>query len=122
MILDLKLVILQYSRRKKDIMTWKIIRHPCHKIYYAAQGIATIVQKLSNKQSAKVICRFDRLRTSHSKRHQNHLSFEKLVSSAYAFNCIALRVNHGLTSCKDLATALVQVGGRNRNLVNSVYI
>ena len=30
----------------------------------------SIVQKLSNKQSAKVICRFDRLRTAHSKRQQ----------------------------------------------------
>ena len=29
-----------------------------------------IVQKLSNKQSAKMICRFDRLRTAHSKSHK----------------------------------------------------
>ena len=28
----------------------------------------SLVQKLINKQSAKVICRFDRLRTAHSKR------------------------------------------------------
>ena len=45
-------------------------RPPTHtKIFHAAQGIATIVQKLSNKQSVKVICRFDRrLRTSHNQR------------------------------------------------------
>ena len=34
----------------------------------------SIVQKLSNKQSAKVICRFDRLRTSHSKRLTSHMT------------------------------------------------
>ena len=28
------------------------------------------MQKLSNKQNAKVICRFDRLRTAHSKRQK----------------------------------------------------
>ena len=32
------------------------------------QNKISIVQKLSNKQSAEVICRFDRLRTAHSKR------------------------------------------------------
>ena len=35
------------------------------KLIYSAQGNTSIVQKLSNKQSAKVICRFDRLRTAH---------------------------------------------------------
>ena len=30
----------------------------------------SIVQKLSNKQSAKVICKFDRLRTAHNKRQK----------------------------------------------------
>ena len=29
------------------------------KLFHAAQGSYTIMQKLSNKQSAKVICRFD---------------------------------------------------------------
>ena len=38
-----------------------------HKILYATQGRYSIVQKISNKQSAKVICRFDRLRIAHSK-------------------------------------------------------
>ena len=43
-------------------------RPPTHtKIFCATQGVL-IVQKLSIKQSAKVIFRFDRLRTAHSKR------------------------------------------------------
>ena len=37
--------------------------------YYAAQGIS-IVQNLSDKQSDKVICRFDRLRTTYRKRQK----------------------------------------------------
>ena len=45
---------------------WKIIGRP-HKQEYFMQHRA-IVQKLSNIQSAKVICRFDRLTTAHSKR------------------------------------------------------
>ena len=65
----------------------------------------SIVQKLSNKQSAKVICRLDRLRTAHSKRQTSHMSIENL-SSTHAFDYIVLRVNAGLTSCEDLAMAL----------------
>ena len=71
------------------------------KIFHVSQGIS-IVQKLSNKQSAKMICRFDRLRTSHSKRQKSHMSFERLLS-ADAFNFIV----PDLTSCEDLATALL---------------
>ena len=37
------------------------------KLIYSAQGNTSIVQKLSNKQSAKVICG---LRTAHSKRQK----------------------------------------------------
>ena len=40
------------------------------------QGIL-IVQKLSSKHSAKVISRFDRLRTAHSKRQTSHMSAGK---------------------------------------------
>ena len=54
---------------KKHMMRWKIISHPC------VQNILcytrySIVQKLSNKQYAKVICRFDRLITAQSKRQK----------------------------------------------------
>ena len=66
----------------------------------------TTVQNLSNKQSGKVICKFDRFRISHSRRQRSHMSIEKLTS-AHAFNYIVLRVNHCLTSCKDLAMAFV---------------
>ena len=36
-------------------------------------------QKLSNKRSAKVICRFDGLRTANSKRQTSHMSIGKLI-------------------------------------------
>ena len=65
----------------------------------------SVVQKLSNKRSAKVICRFNRLRTSHSKSQKSQMSTEKL-SSAHAFNYIVLKVNPVLSSCEELATAL----------------
>ena len=86
------------------MMRWKITGLP------RTQNIScstrySIVQKLSNKQSAKVICRFDRLTTSHSNRQKSHISIEKL-SSSHVSNYIVHRVNHGLTSSKDLATAL----------------
>ena len=37
------------------------------------------MQKLSNKQSTKVICRFDRLRTAHTARVKGHMSNGILV-------------------------------------------
>ena len=100
-----QLVVLRYSRQKKDMIRWKIISRPRmqkqfmqHKVYYCA--------KLSNKQSAKVICRFDRLRKHYTARdRKSYMSIEKL-SSTHTFNYIVLRVKHGLTSCKDFATAL----------------
>ena len=49
------------------MMRWKIIGHPRMQNILCRAGYS-IVEKLSNKQSAKVICWFDRLRTSHSKR------------------------------------------------------
>ena len=45
------------------------------------------MQELSNKhnkKSAKMIRRFDRLRTAHSKRQTSHMSFENLPT-AYPF-------------------------------------
>ena len=62
----------------------------------------SIVQKLSNKQSAKVICRFDKLRTDHSKIKTSN----KNLSAAHAFDYIAFKNNPGLTSCKDLAVVV----------------
>ena len=39
---------------------------PIHPKFYTTQGIL-MCKKLNNKQCAKVICRFHRLRTAHSK-------------------------------------------------------
>ena len=50
------------------------------------------MQKLSNKQSAKVICRLDRP-----------------ILAAHAFDYIVLRINTGLTVCEDLAMALQEI-------------
>ena len=47
------------------------------------------------KQSAKVICRLDRHRTSHSKRQKSHNIWALKLLSAHAFNYIVLRVNPG---------------------------
>ena len=77
----------------------------------------SIVQKLSNKQSAKVICRYDRLGTVHSKRQTSHMSIENL-SATHAFNYIVLRGNTGLTSCEDLAMALYCSTQESRRLHN----
>ena len=85
---------------------WKIIGCPCTQEYFV-QHKAFYCAKLSNKQSGKVICRFDRLTTIQSKRLTSHMSIRNL-SAAHAFNYIVLRVNPGLTCCEDLATALVK--------------
>ena len=61
----------------------------------------SIVQKLSNKQSGKVICRFDRLRISHSKRQKSFMRIKKLLS-VHAFNYIVLKVNPGQPVVKTL--------------------
>ena len=42
-----------------------------HKVFYCA--------KLSNKQSAKVICTFDRLRTAHSNKQTSYINIGKLI-------------------------------------------
>ena len=73
------------------------------KIIYVAQCI--LLCYLSNKQSAKVICRFDRLRTAHSKSQKGICALENL-SATHAFDYIVLKVNPGLTSCEDTATAM----------------
>ena len=81
---------------------WLISRWPptyanyfmLHKVFYCA--------KLSNKKSAKVICRLDKPRTTNSKSKKAIWVMEYL-SAAYAFDYIVLRINPGLTTCKDLA-------------------
>ena len=65
-----------------------------------------IVQKLSNKQSAKVIFKFDRLRTSHNKRKKSLMSIEKVIVCPW-FDYTVLRVNPDLTSGKEVTTALL---------------
>ena len=74
------------------------------KIFHAAQGI--LFGAKINKQSAKAICRFERLRTLHSKR-QKAIQVLKKLSFAHAFNYIVLRINPGPTSCEDIATEIV---------------
>ena len=67
-------------------MRWKIIGCPCTQKYFMQHKEAILFRKkeLRNKQSAKVICRFDRLR-AHSKK-------QKRLSSTYTINYIVLRV------------------------------
>ena len=38
-----------------------------HTKYFMLRKVTSIVQQLSNKQSAKMICMFDRLRKTHNK-------------------------------------------------------
>ena len=52
----------------------------------------SILQKLSNKQSAKVICKFDRLRTAHRKRQKPIGHWKGKCISAHAFDYIVLKV------------------------------
>ena len=53
--------------------------HACKK-FYATQGILLNKNLLISK-SVKVICRFDSLRTAHSKRQKAVLELEKLLST-----------------------------------------
>ena len=63
-------------------------------------------QKLSNKQSAKVICRFGSLNQNSTQQETiSHIGTGNLMAT-HTFDCTVLRVNHGWTSCEDLATAL----------------
>ena len=59
-------------------MRWKIIGRPRSQNILCCTRYS-IVQKLRNKQSAKVIYRFDRLRTAHSKRQKAIMSIVKLI-------------------------------------------
>ena len=65
-------------------------------------AIYTIVKNLSNKKSAKVICRFDRLWTAHTKRQKAIWALEKL-SATHTFEYILFKVNPGLNSGEDHA-------------------
>ena len=45
-------------------------------IYIMQHKVTSIVQQLSNEQSAKVICRFDRLSKAHKKWQKSQKSIE----------------------------------------------
>ena len=79
-----QLIILQYNYYIKAYDEVENNRPPTQtRILYATQGIYSIAQKLSNKQSAKVICRFNRLRIAHSKRQTSHISIGILIGCPY---------------------------------------
>ena len=61
-----QLVTLRYNRQKKHNDEVDNNRTPTH-AKFSCSIMYYIVQNLNNKQSAKVICRFERLRVSHSK-------------------------------------------------------
>ena len=65
----------------------------------------SIEQKFSDKQNAKVIYRFDRLRTAHSKRQKAIRGIGKAMAT-HAFDYQVLKANPGLISFEDLATDL----------------
>ena len=69
-------------------MVWLVLRvsRQHTQKYFLCYTRYSTVQNLSNKQSAEVICKFDNL------------------SATHAFEHIVLRINPGLTSCKDLST------------------
>ena len=50
------------------------------------------MEKALDEVEAKVIRKFDRLRTAHSKRQTNHMSIGNLLAT-HAFDYIVLRVN-----------------------------
>ena len=70
------------------------------------------MQKLSNKHSAKVICRFGILRTAYRKTQRAVLVMKNL-SASHAFDYLVLRANPGLTCCKDLAMVMDNSLGSN---------
>ena len=74
--------------------------HACKNILFYKRY--SIVQKFKNKQSAKVVCGFDRFRAAQIKTHRAILVMENLLV-AHAFDYVVFRVNPGLTSFKDLA-------------------
>ena len=51
------------------MMWWKIMGHP-HMQNILCYTKYSTVEKFSNKQNAKVNCRFDRLGTAHSKKQK----------------------------------------------------
>ena len=96
------LYVLQYSKQKRHMMRCKITDCLCIQ-KLSCNTRYSIVQKLSNKQSAKVICRIDRHCTAYSKRQTRAL---ENLSAAHTFNYIVLSVKPVLTSCEHLATVL----------------
>ena len=78
-----------------------MVTHACKNILCYTRY--SIVQKLS----VKVICRLDRLRTVHSKRQITIGALQNL-SASHTFDYMVLRINSALTSCEDLAMALIK--------------
>ena len=76
----------------------KIMGCPCTKKIICYRSYS-IVHKLSNKQSAKVICRFDRLKAAHIKRQKAiyewilekrpycHMGLFHVISPANGYTC-----------------------------------
>ena len=66
------------------------------------------MQHLSDIQSAKVICRFDRLKTTHRRQKaiDHTVTIGNLLAAKPFLLVMVLRVYTGLTSCKGLATAV----------------
>ena len=54
-----------------------------------------------------MICRLDRLRTTHSKRQKSHMRIERL--STYTFRLHTAQGNPGLTNWEDLDVTLCTV-------------
>ena len=103
-------------------MRWKITDCLCIQ-NLSCNTRYSIVQKLSNKQSAKVICRIDRLCTAYSMRQTSHMSIGKLIGCPHTFNYIVLSVKPVLTSCEHLAIVLAyQLQQYQFNLIENISI
>ena len=74
------------------------------------------MQTLTNKQSDKVSCRFDRLTTAHRKRQTSHMSLENL-SAAHTVDYIVLRLNLALQIVKTLLQPCTQIGFKKLNTI-----
>ena len=89
-----------HTVNKKHMIRWKIIGYPRMQNILSCTRYS-ILQTLSKKQSANMICKFDRLRTAHRKRQKAIWALENLLAT-HAFDYIVLRVNSGLASCETL--------------------
>ena len=98
-----------------------VSRRPPTRVEYLCCTRYSIVQQLSDKQSIKVICRFDRLRTAHMQQELKCRMSNAMLIVAHVFDYIALMINLGLTSCKDLATVVDISLDNNYSAYNASY-